>query len=334
MMSQFSLGQDLKNTVPLLQMAVKMQPDLFIMGTPWSPPAWMKNNNSMYGAPTAGGSSTFKEGMQAAYSQYFVKFVQAYAALGIHMAAVTPQNEPLNDGTLPSMYIDANAEANLVAQMGPAFKAAGLDTSIWAYDHNWDRIDYPQTMLADGNAGQYIGAAAFHCYGGDPTAMTAFHKANPNTPVQMTECSDGAWHTDSFADMTNLIIDSTNNWSSSVVFWALALDPTGGPMNKGCNNCVGVVTVDPAKKSITYGIDYYIMGHASRFVRPKAVRVGNSLSNGNVKAATFKNADGSLVAIVYNTSGRSQNVAIVAPKGPASLTIPSGGVATVMLPGS
>jgi glucosylceramidase len=331
-LSNFSISQDKKYTIPLLQKALSHNPNIFIMGTPWSPPAWMKNNNNMYGSPTSGGSNTLKNEMRNTYAQYLVKTIQAYAAEGIVLQAITPQNEPLNDGTLPSLYLDGQNAATFVGQnLGPAFKAAQLKTGIWAYDHNWDRIDYPQTLLDNATSKPFVAAAAFHCYGGAPSAMTTFHNNNPKVPIEMTECSDGAWHTNSFADMTNLIIDSTNNWSRSVVFWNMALDPKGGPYNNGCTNCFGLVTVDPARKTLTYDLDYYVMGQASKFIRPKAVRIGNTLAGDNLKAATFRNQDGSLVALIYNMSDAAQTVAVKASLANSSVTVAPGGFVTVIL---
>jgi glucosylceramidase len=176
-----------------------------------------------------------------------------------------------------------------------------------------------------------VGAAAFHCYGGSASAMTTFHQQNPGVPIQMTECSDGAWHTDSFADMTNLIIDSTNNWSSSVVFWALALDPSGGPTNQGCTNCTALVTVDPTQHTVSYDIDFYIMGHASKYVLPGAKRIGNTVDGSNVNVATFVNTNGSEVALVYNTSGNAQAVSVQGSTATVNVKVAPRSFATVRL---
>lgn len=331
-LDSFNIKQDLLHTIPLLKTAVGKNPNLFVMATPWSPPAWMKNNNSMYGSPKAGGSSTLKGNVSASYAQYFVKFVQAYSKQGIKISAVTPQNEPLNDGTLPSMYFPAQDQADFVGNhLGPALKAAKLDTKVWGYDHNWDRLDYPQTLLDNSASRPFIAAAAFHCYGGSADAMTEFHNKNPNTDIQMTECSDGAWHVDSFADMTNLIIDSTTNWSKSVVFWNLALDNNAGPVNAGCTNCTALITVNTATHALSYNIDFYIMGQASKFVLPGAKRISSQVTGNNLKVVAFVNTDGSEVALVYNTSGSAQSVTLKGSSNTANVKVAARSLATIAL---
>ena len=120
-----------------------------------------------------------------------MKFVQAYAQQGITVGAVTPQNEPLNgSASYPGMDFNAPSELALIGQdLGPALQAAGLKTQIWAYDHNWDVESYPQQVISDATAGSFTEGAAFHCYGGDPSAMTTFHQQFPQKSVYMTECS-------------------------------------------------------------------------------------------------------------------------------------------------
>ena len=188
-------------------------------------------------------------------------------------------------------------EAAVIEDLGPMLQAAHLRTEIFAYDHNWqehpndiastppdeagDINDYPQQVLAT-PAARWISGVAFHCYYGDPSAMTAFHNEYPKLQIFMDECSgsQSADPADTFSDTLkwhsrNLEIGSTRNWSSIVINWNLALDPTGGPHVGGCGTCTGIVTVGPGD-TVTPDAEYYALGQLSRFVQPGAVRIAST----------------------------------------------------------
>jgi glucosylceramidase len=330
-LSGFNLTQDLKATIPVLQQVVAIDPGMFILGSPWSPPAWMKDNNSMDGTGATGGSSALATDAYEPLAQYFVKYVQGYAAHGIVVSAVTPQNEPLyGSGTYPGMDLDAPSELTLIAQnMGPAFRAAGLKTQIWAYDHNWDQEGYPAQIVSDTTAGGFTQGAAFHCYAGDPSAMTTFHQAFPDKSIYMTECSGGDWQGDPFANTIDLALQSMANWAQAVVLWNLALDENNGPKNNGCPTCRGVVTVNSQSAAVTYNADYYALGHFSRFVRPGAVRVGSTSSDGSVSQVAFRNVDGRLAVVGHNTGGGTQSVQVGSGASAMTFSVPANAAFTV-----
>jgi glucosylceramidase len=331
-LAQFNIAQDLKATVPILKEALTIDPGLFIMASPWSPPAWMKLNHSMDGSGGAPGNPGLAGNAYPALAQYFVKFVQAYAAQGIVINAVTPQNEPLNGAAnYPGMGFDQPSETGFIAHdLGPAFAGAGLKTLIWAYDHNWDVESYPAGVLGDATAGPFSEGAAFHCYGGDPSAMTTFHAAFPAKSVYMTECSGGGWQADPFADTIDLIIDSTNNWARAVVLWNLALDENAGPQNHGCNSCRGVVTIDSKSGAVTYNVDYYALGHFSRFVRPGARRIAATATGAPLKQVAFANGDGTLVLVAHNTAASPKVVRVGAGATAMSLLVPANAAVTLI----
>jgi glucosylceramidase len=327
----FAIDQDMKSTIPVLRQVLAIEPGLFILGTPWSPPAWMKLNGSMNGSGGAPGDPGLAADAYEPLAQYFVRFVQAYAQQGIVVAAVTPQNEPLNgSASYPGMGLDAPSELTLIAQhMAPALRAAGLSTQIWAYDHNWDAESYPDQIASDAVAGAAIEGAAFHCYGGDPSAMTTFHDAHPTKSVYMTECSGGDWQDDPFANTIDLAIDSTVNWARGVVLWNLVLDENKGPQNHGCPSCRGVITVNSQSGAVTYNADYYALGHFSKFVRPGAVRIGSSAPGGALRQVAFANADGRLAVVTHNTGGASIRVRVGSGAGALNVGVPAGAAVTV-----
>jgi glucosylceramidase len=329
-LANFNIDQDMKATVPVLKQVMAINPSLFIMATPWSPPAWMKNNDSMDGTGGAGGSSGLATGAYAPFAQYFVKFVQAYAEQGIVVGAVTPQNEPLNGGaTYPGMDLNAPSELSLIAQnMGPAFKSAGLSTFIWAYDHNWDVESYPEQVIGDPTAGGFTEGAAFHCYGGDPSAMTTFHNNFPAKSIYMTECSGGGWQDDPFANTIELAIGSMANWAQAIALWNVALDENAGPTNNGCPDCRGIITVNSQSGDVTYNADYYALGHFSKFVLRGASRISSTSSGGSLTQVAFKNTDGRLAVIAHNTGSGAMTVRVGSGPSAMSVTLPANAAVT------
>ena len=106
-LSHFSLSPDQTALIPILKEILAINPTLKIMASPWSPPVWMKDNNS-----TIGGS--LQTQYYAVYAQYFVKYIQAMKTAGITITAITPQNEPLYGGNNPSMLMSAAQQSNFI----------------------------------------------------------------------------------------------------------------------------------------------------------------------------------------------------------------------------
>jgi glucosylceramidase len=333
-LASFAIDPDLKATIPILKQALAIEPDLFIMGTPWSAPAWMKLNSTMNGNGGGGGNSGLSGPAYEPYGHYFVKFIQAYAAQGVTVGAVTPQNEPLNGAAkYPGMDLNAPSELSLIADhMGPAFAAAGLSTMIWAYDHNWDVESYPETVIGDAKAGGFTEGAAFHCYGGQASAMSTFHQHFPQKSIYMTECSGGDWQGDPFAATIDLAIDSTANWARAVSLWNMALDDSKGPTNNGCSDCRGVITIDSGSGKVTYNADYYALGHFSKFVPRGAVRIGSTSSSDSVHQVAFRDPDGSVAIVLHNTGGSTAKVVVGSGATALAVSVPANAAVTITAP--
>jgi glucosylceramidase len=324
-LANFNIDQDMKATIPVLKQVLGVSPGIFIMATPWSPPAWMKNNGSMNGTGGGSGSSGLAGSAYAPFGKYFVKLIQAYAAQSITIDAITPQNEPLNGAAAyPGMDLNAPSELSLIAQdIGPDFAAAGLSTFIWAYDHNWDVESYPAQIMGDATAGGFSEGAAFHCYGGEASAMTTFHEAFPTKSVYMTECSGGTWQGDPFANTLDLEINSTTNWARAISLWNMALDENAGPQNDGCNDCRGVVTVDSQSGNVTYNADYYALGHFSKFVRRGAVRIASTSSSTSLSQVAFANTDGRIAVVAHNTGSITMTVRVGSGASALNVSVPA-----------
>jgi glucosylceramidase len=299
-LAHFSIEHDMAYIIPALKDALKLNPDLKIFANPWSPPAWMKTTDRL-------GDGTLLPQYRAAWAQYFVKFIQAYQAQGVPIWAITMQNEPgYEPGSYPGMRIDAPDEATLARDfMAPALKAAGLDTKIMVWDHNWDNYAYPETVFADPAAKAVVAGTAWHCYAGNYMDQGFVHDAYPDMPMWETECS--SFTTLGFgegfkADMSDLTVGSIRYWSRSVVKWPFATNTTNGPNTGGCGTCLGFVTVDPsAPAGYTFTRDYYSVGQVSKFVLPGAYRVASSgFQYHGFETVAFKNPDGSKALVVSN----------------------------------
>jgi glucosylceramidase len=295
--TKFSVAHDDAYIVPRLQQALRLNPALKLMASPWSAPAWMKTNNSLIGGSLA---AQWEE----SYARYLVKFVQAYAQRGLPIDTITLQNEPLNTSNYPTMFMSAAQQARIIAdQLGPQFAANGINTKIIAYDHNWDRTDYPLEVLSNTAARPYVAGTAFHAYAGNVSAQTTVHNAFPDKDVYFTEISGGNWATN-FSDnliwySQNIIIGGTQNWAKNALLWNLALDQNSNPHLGGCADCRGVVTVDSNSGNVTFNEEFYVLGQAAKVVQPGAFRIGSTTAS-NINTVAFLNPDGSRALLALN----------------------------------
>lgn len=322
-MLKFSLAPDKTNLIPILKEILAINPAIKIMGSPWSPPTWMKTNND-----TKGGS--LKPDYYDAYARYFVKYIQGMQAEGISIDAITIQNEPLHPGNNPSLLMQASEQAAFIKQsLGPAFQKAGLKTKIIVYDHNADRPDYPLAILNDPEAKKYIDGSAFHLYAGPVTALGDVHKAYPDKHVYFTEqwtSSEGQFGGDLQWGVKNLVIGASRNWSRTVLQWNLAADPNQEPHTPGgCTQCLGALTV--GGPSIVRNVSYYTIAHASRFVRPGSVRIA-STEPPQLPNVAFRTPAGKTVLLVLNESSLSKPVTIKYANQSAAVSVPAAGVCT------
>jgi glucosylceramidase len=357
-MRHFSIAHDQAQILPLLRQALRLNPGIKVIATPWSPPAWMKTNGSL-----VGGRLIDDPRVYGAYARYFVEYVKAYQRAGVQIYAVTVQNEPQNRNPsgYPGMDLPVPQEAKLINALGPALAAAGLDTKILGYDHNWSEhpgdiastppgetpeTEYPTDLLTS-SAGRWLAGTAFHCYSGDQTRQTALHEAFPDKGVWFTECSGSHGPSDPpaqvFSDTLkwharNLVLGVTRNWGMTVVNWNLALDPSGGPHNGGCDTCTGVITVGPGQ-TVTRNAEYYTLGHLARFVKPGAVRIastsfGTTGWNGQIMDVAFRNPDGSTALVVHNENDDPRTFAVAQGDSSFDYTLPGGALATFTWPSS
>ncbi|CAF5109871.1 unnamed protein product, partial [Rotaria sp. Silwood1] len=180
-MTHFDLGHDRLHVIPILKEILAINPNIKLLGSPWSPPIWMKTNKNSIGG------SLLSEYYDA-YALYFVRYIQEMKKEGIIIDAITIQNEPLHPGNNPSLLMLDLIQALFIKQsLGPAFRKHSINTKIIIYDHNADRPDYPITVLKDSEASQYVDGSAFHLYAGTINALSSVHDRFPDKNLYFTE---------------------------------------------------------------------------------------------------------------------------------------------------
>jgi glucosylceramidase len=328
-LSGFSIAPEQENLLPVLTTINSISPSVTVIASPWTAPAWMKSNGSL------NGGSLNTEAYEA-YANYFVRYIEAMKDAGTVIDAITIQNEPLHTAGYPSMSMTAEEQKNFLKNnLGPTFEANSIDTKIIIYDHNWDITQYAISILNDATAKQYAAGSAFHAYAGNVSAMSVVRNAHPDRGIYFTEISGGEWATDFSSNlqwnMQNIFIGTMKNWSKTALLWNLALDENHGPKNNGCDNCRGVVTINSSTGAVTKNVEYYSIGHFSKFVRNGAFRIGTSISSAvsDVDFVAFKNPDNTR-AIVFSNSGSSTQSLVVREAGKQfSVSLPPTSVTTI-----
>lgn len=313
--STFAIPEaDRRDLLPVLREILKINPSIKILASPWSAPAWMKGNNSMLG-----GSLKGKE-VYDDFAEYFVQYVKTFANEGIHIDAITIQNEPMHEiNTYPTMKMLWQEQNEIIRDyLGPKFEKENIKTKIIIWDHNFDMSYYPTNILNDPKTRKYVAGTGWHGYGGKASAIDEVQAKHPDKDVYFTEQSGGGWNTDTrignmFWYMREYLMASVNRGSKNFIMWNLALNENNGPNTTtgGCQNCRGVVTI---KDDGTYSRneEYYLLGHFSKAVRLDAKRIENSSTKwpGGMTTSSFMNKDGSKVLVVINRSGATQKYSV------------------------
>ncbi|MDE2156522.1 MAG: glycosyl hydrolase [Xanthomonadaceae bacterium] len=337
----FNVASSLRDVIPTVREVMAIDPQLRIIASPWSAPAWMKTSTNLIGG-------ALLEQYESTYADYLVKYVDTYRGYGIPIFALTLQNEPgFIPMTYPGMDLPASMQARIIAQyLGPALASRKAKTRILAWDHNWDEREQPLSLLADPDAARYIDGIAWHCYRGDPDAQSLVHRAFPGKDTYITECSGGDWASSRHGELLwfarDLLLAGLRNWARGVVYWNLALDEHYGPHFGGCGSCKGLVVIDSRTGEVSRNDEYYAFAHFSRFVLPGAVRVRSSAAEKDIAIAdvAFRNAhDGTVVLVLVNSDTDARSVFVRQGETRFRYTMPPQSVATFVwnpaqLPGS
>ena len=298
-MKRFSIAHDQAYVLPMMRLARKENPDLFLFSSPWSPPGWMKAGGSMLGG-------SMRPHYFGPYAQYFLKFLEAYAAEGVPVQAVTVQNEvdTDQDGRMPACLWPQEYEMQFVKNhLGPLLRQKGLSTKIWILDHNYNLWGRAVAELDDPDLRRYCDSVAFHGYVGTPDMMSKFHEAHPEAQMYWTEGGPDYTAPDYLTEWVKwgqTFIAAIRNWCQSITGWNLALDEKGRP-NIGPFSCGGMVTIHSQTKEITRSGQYWAFTHFSRAVRRGARRLDSSGTLAGIDHVAFQSPDGQKVLIVTNS---------------------------------
>ena len=316
------------DVIPLLKEIKSIQPGIKFMATPWSPPAWMKDNLA-----TKGGSLAPE--YEATYAQYLVKYVQEMVKEGLTIWALTPQNEPLHPGNNPSLLMTAGQQNKWIKNhLGPTFVQAKLKTKIIIYDHNCDKPEYAIEILNDPETRKYVDGSAFHLYNGDISALSTVKKAHPDKALYFTEqwtgtkgdfAGDFMWH------IKNVIIGSLNNHAQTALEWNLANDSNFGPITPGgCTECKGALTISKTGE-ITRNQAYYIIGQASRIIPTGSVHIDLQGLPKGINGTAAIRPDGKIALILQNETSDLIKTNINLLGKHAAMDVPGESVVSIVL---
>jgi glucosylceramidase len=327
-LEHFNVVPNLLDVIPTVRQALSIDPQLHIVATSWSAPAWMKTNENLIGG-------SLQEQYEETYADYLIKYLDAYRSHGIPIFGLTLQNEPaFMPLTYPGMAMSSDTRTRLIAQyLGPKLASRKSTTRILEWDHNWSHPEEPLSVLADPDAAHYIDSVAWHCYEGSPYAQSRVHRAFPQKDAYITECSGGDWASSIHGELLwfsrDLLIAGIRQWARGVIYWNLALDENHGPHFGGCANCKGMVTIDSHTGAVSRNDEYYAIAHFSRFVLPGALRVRSTDTDKGIANVAFQNAvDGSIVLVMVNSNTDERRITVADDANRFEYTMPAQSVAT------
>ena len=333
-LSRFSIAHDRAYIIPVLKDALRLNPEIRILGTPWSAPAWMKTNGKLTGIPAAdkaaGATCKLKPEYFQAYADYFVKFIEQYQAEGFAVWGVTLQNEPQFDGAAyPCMRMNEDDQIKLVSLLGPKLAAKGLKTKIFVHDHNWglhpgdrkviagdakmDPAESVTKIFSDPIAGKYIAGSAWHVYYGDANLMcksyNTIHQRFPDKEILCTEHGGwgkkrGGWWSDVDWGMTHSWMGGPQNWCQTGVEWNLALNDKFGPTPRPDSEAVGLVVIQSGTyQEAKFEREFYGLAQMSRAARPGSKHIAASFTGadpGGLGIVAFALSGGKTSLVVFN----------------------------------
>jgi glucosylceramidase len=341
-LSAFNLDREEKWLLPFIKQAMAVPGSKFeLLVTPWSPPAWMKTNESM------NGGGRLKNECREVWARFFSKFIRAYRERGIPVTMASVQNEPEASQTWDSCLWTAEEEGEFVAEfLGPVLQQGGLgDVDILIWEHNRDAMVRRaiQTMGVPG-AARYIHGTAFHWYNGEDFGnVSRVHELFPDKHLYFTEgCLEhaprpGGWHQGE--RYAHHIINDMNNWCEGWIDWNMVLTIEGGPNHAG-NFCDAPVIVDVLKGEVFHQSSFWYLGHFSRFVRPGFFKIACNVCGNipqttdkgpGIEAAAFSKTGLDAVAVVLNRTEEPYDLCIKAFGDATDVGIPPRSISTFIV---
>lgn len=338
-LSTFDIAPDRRFRIPMIQDAIRAAGgSLTTFASPWSAPAFMKDNGSML----QGGKLLPR--YRAAWARYFTRFIEAYESAGVPIAGITVQNEPMARQTWESMIYTAEDERDFLRDhLGPAMAAAGYgDRKIVVWDHNRDLVTHrAHTILQDPEAAQYVWGVGYHWYetwaGGDAMYgnVEEVTDAYPGVNVLLTEATVEGFDPERYQHWPNAerygdaLVNDLNAGAVGWIDWNVLLDDTGGPNHVG-NFCFAPVHAVRETGELIYTPTYYYLGHFSRFIRPGAERVSSVSSRSVLQTTSFLNEDGRLATVVLNVGEDPVSYRFTVDDRESTVTIPARAIQTLV----
>lgn len=336
----FSITHDRQFRIPLIQKAIAAAGGkLTLYASPWSPPAWMKDNNDML----HGGK--LKSDYYQSWANYYSKFIRAYESEGIAIWGLTVQNEPMAKQKWESCIYTAEEERDFVKNfLGPTLKREGLgDRKLIVWDHNRDLIYHrAQTIFSDADASQYIWGMGFHWYedwSGGGQVFDNVKKINEswpeknliftegcNFPFALDRVADWKWGERYGLSMINDFNSGTVAWTD----WNILLDETGGP-NHAKNFCMAPIHADTRTGELIFTNSYYYIGHFSKFLAKDAKRIVSSSSRTSLQTTAFTNPGGEQIVIVMNSTNKAISYQLIVQSSAVAITAASHSISTLVI---
>lgn len=350
-LDHFSLKHDEAYILPTLREVRSINPELFLVATPWSPPGWMKTYGTTFGGRTTENyldpyadfiwdlandsmlGGWMSERYLDVYARYIQKFLQGYTQAGVPVQAMTTQNEvdTTQQGRMPACRWSPHLEAAFVRDhLGPLLHAQRQETQIWVLDHNYDHYQRVAGQLQDKQLAEYVDGVAWHGYTGTPDQMSRLHEQYPDVPFYWTEggsFTDDPNYATEWSLWGGIFTDALENWCRCAITWNLVLDPRGNP-NLGPYTCAGLVTLKDDGSLVKSG-QYYALRHFSQHLQRNGRRIASQTGQSGLRHLAVENPDGSH-ALVLTNAGGVRDVRVVSAGQQVSFTLPGDSVATLV----
>lgn len=315
-LKDFSIDRDRKYVLPIIKEILAINPDITFFASPWSPPAWMKTGNSI-------GGGFMREKYLDCYGDYIVKFVTAYEAEGIHIHALTPQNEPLTDqkGLMPACLWSPELESKFILILNKKFKESGISTEIWCHDHNfafankvkWCFKEFPELAHA-------CNGVAFHYYDGCIEETVCLKEKYPSLKLHFTEGGPRLYdnYSTDWCKWSLMISKAIACGYSSFTGWNLMLDEKGFP-NVGPFTCGGLITCNSSDGTLAYSGQYKAFRHFSSITKESKVYPLNISSDSIAPLMpdmfSYPNASAfNVTGCIVENNGGASNLILVNPR--------------------
>lgn len=298
-LEKFSIEKDRVYVIPVIKKSMEYNPNLLFFASPWSPPAWMKTSGEL-------GGGKLKPEYYGTWALYLAKFIEAYNAEGIPIHAITVQNEPhMAHKGYPTTLWTAEEQRDFIKDhLGPLFKERGITTLVWCWDHNWNRIEFPRTILRDPQAAAFVDGTAFHLYEGTVDAQSKLKAEFPEKDIYFSEGS--VFRAAGAAKLASIL----RHWSRTYNAWVTMLDEHRKP-NRGPHSASATCIELKDDLSVEYRCDYYLYGQFMKFIQRGAVRIeSNEVDARKFTNVAFRNPDGTIVLVVVNAGKDPQPVSV------------------------